>query len=248
MSSRHLKNIVLITGANQGIGYQIAKKLASSEYPDYYVLLGSRDLEKGGKAATEIGGKNISAIQIDVTDRASIAAAKEKVDQEYGKLDVLINNAGVLTDLRVDASYPLGRAMQDAFATNVSGVADTIESFAPLLKKAEIPRIVMVSSRAGSLSYRSEQHKTYTTTKFVTPAYDCSKAALNMLTLYYTNAYGEGWKINASCPGFRPTNLSNFDENAGSIEEGALNAVRLATLGKDGESGTFSNLENALSW
>ncbi|CAD0111212.1 unnamed protein product [Aureobasidium uvarum] len=230
-----MSNVVLVSGANQGIGYEIAKQL--SQRPDYHVLLGSRDLAKGQTAASlirETGG-SVEAIHLDVTDRKSMSAARQYVQTTYERLDVLIN-------------YSLGQAMQDTFATNTSGAADLTETFLPLLKCSRLPRMVFVSSSVGSLHTFADFKPSYTMTKYFAPAYACSKAALNMLMLHYNVQYGDkGWKINACCPGFR-TNFCNHDEKAGPVDEGALAAIKLATLDEDGETGTFVNIKGQIAW
>ncbi|KAI5229121.1 hypothetical protein AUEXF2481DRAFT_42376 [Aureobasidium subglaciale EXF-2481] len=242
-------NIVLISGANQGIGFEIAKQL--SVIPNYHVLLGSRGLEKGESAVLQIKnvGGSVEAIQLDITDGQSITAARDLVETKYGRLDVLINNAAILLDFQVNADYTLGQAMQDTFATNTSGAANLVETFLPLLKLSAVPRVVFVSSTVGSLHTFADFKPSYTMTKYFAPAYACSKAALNMLMLLYNVQYQEkGWKINACCPGFRQTNFCDYDDKAGPVEEGASVAIELATLGKDGQSGTFVNMKGAIPW
>ncbi|KAK6002364.1 hypothetical protein QM012_002002 [Aureobasidium pullulans] len=244
-----MSNIVLVSGANQGIGYEIARQL--SRMPNYHVFLGSRDLGKGKGAASQIQetGGSIEAVQLDVTDRASLSAARRYIETKFERLDVLISNAAILLDPKVSPEYSLRQVMQDTFATNTSGAADLAEEFIPLLKRSQLPRLVFVSSGYASLHRFANFTPSNTTNKFFTPAYACSKAALNMLMLQYNVQYGnKGWKINACCPGFTKTNFSNHDEQAGSAEENALIAVKLATLSKDGETGTFVNIKGQIAW
>ncbi|CAD0092542.1 unnamed protein product [Aureobasidium mustum] len=244
-----MSNIVLVSGANQGIGYEIAKQL--SQMSDYHVFLGSRDLDKGKTAATqiqEIGG-SVEAIQLDVTDRKSLSAVRQYIETKFERLDVLVSNAAILLDPKVSPEYSLGQATQDTFATNTSGAADLAGEFVPLLKRSRLPRMVFVSSGYASLHFFANFTPSYTTAKFFTPAYACSKAALNMLMLHYNVQYGnKGWKINACCPGFTKTNFSNHDEQAGPAQESAQIAVKLATLNEDGETGTFVNTKGQIAW
>ncbi|KAL6822083.1 hypothetical protein J3E69DRAFT_368237 [Trichoderma sp. SZMC 28015] len=232
--------IVLVTGANQGIGFQIAKSLSSK--PGYHVLVGSRDTQRGIKAAKDLQeqGLNVEPITIDVTSDNSIAEVVQQVKSKFGRLDVLINNAGVcLNDERT--SPPSLRNFQDTFAVNTFGATLTTEAFIPLLTASSAPRVVFVSSFMGSLTHRPES-------PIPLPIYRSSKAALNMIMLHYALKYKDaGWKVNATCPGYCATNLNGFvgkDDPA----DGALNAVRLATMGEDGETGTFSNKEGSLAW
>ncbi|KAG9688964.1 hypothetical protein KCU95_g9965, partial [Aureobasidium melanogenum] len=244
-----MSNIVLVSGANQGIGYEIAKQL--SQIRGYHVFLGSRDLDKGKTAASQIqkAGGSIEVIQLDVTDRESLTSARQYIETKFERLDVLVSNAAILLDPKVSPEYSLGQAMQDTFATNTSGAADLVEKFIPLLKHSHLPRLVFVSSGYASLHRFANFTPLYTTTSFFTPAYACSKAALNMLMLQYNVQYeNKGWKINACCPGFTKTNFSNYDEQAGPASESALIAVKLATLSEDGETGTFVNINGQIAW
>jgi NAD(P)-dependent dehydrogenase (short-subunit alcohol dehydrogenase family) len=232
--------IVLITGANKGIGFEIAKKLAK-EQPTYHILLGSRDPERGAASAAKLQAKNVEAITIDVTSDASISAAASTVASKFGRLDVLINNAGIANDNKhIPGNDSLRDVMLEAYNVNVFGAMQTFETFAPLLEKSENPRVVFMSSTVGSFTIQSGMGHY--------PIYRSTKSALNMLVMTYAHLYKEkGWKINACCPGYVATDLNNF-HGLGKVEDGAINAVRLATLGKDGETGTFSNKEGPIPW
>ncbi|KAL7928953.1 hypothetical protein V8C35DRAFT_207489 [Trichoderma chlorosporum] len=240
MSTSPYSKIALVTGANQGIGFEIAKSLASK--PGYHVLVGSRDTQRGIDAAKTLQEQGLKAetLTIDITSEKSIAEAVKQVTSKFSRLDVLINNAGVcLNDERV--SPPSFRNFQDTFAVNTFGATLTTEAFIPLLKASSAPRIVFVSSFMGSLTHRWENPAPL-------PIYRSSKAALNMIMLHYAIAYKDaGWKVNAACPGYCATNLNGF-AGKDSPADGAINPVRLATLGEDGETGTFSNKDGTLSW
>ncbi|RDW80336.1 hypothetical protein BP5796_05034 [Coleophoma crateriformis] len=246
--------IVLITGANQGLGFAIAKSLSSK--PGYHVLMGSRNTQRGIEAASKLQqqGLAVEALDIDVTSDESIAKATSVVSSKFGRLDVLINNAGVAIDEEGSpgskgkpplAGSKLRTVYQDTFAVNTFGAAVTTEAFTSLLSLSSAPRIVFMSSILGSLAYRSAAAIDGAA---ALPIYRSSKAALNMIVLHYASKYKDaGWKINACCPGYCATNLNSF-AGFDSPETGAINAVRLAMLGEDGETGTYSNKEGVIPW
>src|SRR5215469_1631880 len=183
------KPVALVTGANQGIGLQIAKDLASHGLT---VLVGSRNLERGEAAAREIG-PNARALQLDVTDHASIAAAAQRIRDEHGRLDVLVNNAAISSTNRqpgqsVEDYAKTTRAsnvsldeMRAVWDTNVFGVLAVYQAMLPLLRKAPAARIVNVSSGAGSLTRNAAPDAPYRS--IFGPVYPASKTALNALTL-----------------------------------------------------------------
>jgi NAD(P)-dependent dehydrogenase (short-subunit alcohol dehydrogenase family) len=234
--------IVLITGANKGIGFEIAKKLAKDQ-PSYHILLGSRDPERGAASAAKLQAENLSveAIPIDVTSDTSISAAASIVSSKFGRLDVLINNAGIAVENKHEPGKDsLRDVMFESYNVNVFGAMQTFETFAPLLEKSKNPRVVFISSNLGSFGKRVNLGSY--------PVYRSTKSALNMLVMSFAHLYREkGWKINACCPGFVATDLNNF-RGVGKVESGAINAVRLATLDKDGETGTYSSKEGPIPW
>ncbi|TVY73596.1 Short-chain dehydrogenase/reductase ATR10 [Lachnellula suecica] len=240
--SASVSKIVLITGANQGIGFEIAKSLSSK--PGYHVLLGSRNAQRGIDAAKKLQekGLEVEPIIIDVTSDESLATATKQVTSKFGRLDVLINNAGIcLNDEETFSGPALRAAYHDTFAANTFGAALTTEAFVPLLSASPTPRIVFISSTTGSLANDSNFPA-------FLPIYRSSKSALNMILVHYATKYkAKGWKVNASCPGHCGTNLNKF-EGKNTPESGAVNAVRLAMLGEDGETGTFSNSEGTIPW
>jgi NAD(P)-dependent dehydrogenase (short-subunit alcohol dehydrogenase family) len=241
------KPVALVTGANQGIGLQIAKDLAAKNFT---ILVGSRNLERGEAAAEEVG-PDAHALQLDVTDPASIAAAAERVRKEFGRLDVLINNAAISnTRMRPDMSVEVYSKstrpsvvsldeVRAVFETNVFGVLAVTQAMLTLLREAPAGRIVNVSSGVGSLTRNSDPAYPYRS--IFGPVYPASKTALNAMTLAMAiELESTNIKVNAACPGFTKTNLNNY-AGTQSVEEGAREPVRLALLGPDGPTGTFSN-------
>jgi NAD(P)-dependent dehydrogenase (short-subunit alcohol dehydrogenase family) len=244
------KPVALVTGANQGIGLQIAKDLAAHGFT---VLVGSRNLEKGETAAQGIGAA-AHALQLDVTDQASITAAAERIRKEFGRLDVLVNNAaisntGKLPGMSVEDYARLNRPsnvsldeVRAIFETNVFGVLAVTQALLPLLREAPAARIVNVSSGAGSLARNSDP--THPGRSIFGPGYSASKTALNAMTLSMAiELEPEGIKVNAVSPGFIKTNLNAY-AGTGTVEEGAREVMRLVMLGRDGPTGTFTRWEN----
>ena len=248
------KPVALVTGANQGIGLQIAKDLAAQGFA---VLVGARNLDRGEAAAKEVG-PDAHALQLDVTDQASIAVAAERIREEFGRLDALVNNAAVSNtrmppDMSVEeyskSTRPSNVSLDElraVFETNVFGVVAVTQAMLPLLREAPAARIVNVSSGAGSLTRNSNPAFPYRS--IFGPVYPASKTALNAMTLAMAiELETTGIKVNAACPGFTKTNLNNY-AGTQTLEEGAREPVRLALIGPDGPTGTFSNAAGPLPW
>jgi len=244
------KPVALVTGANQGIGLQIARDLVAYGFT---VLVGSRNFERGKAAAREIGS-DAHALQLDVTDQDSITAAAKRVGDEFGRLDVLVNNAaisntGMQPGVSVEEYSRSTRPsvvsldeMRAVFETNVFGVVAVTQAMLPLLREAPAARIVNVSSGAGSLTRNSDP--AFASRSIFGPVYPASKTALNAMTVAMAiELESTGIKVNACSPGFVRTNLNNYAGTL-TVEEGAREPVRLALLGPDGPTGTFTRWEN----
>jgi NAD(P)-dependent dehydrogenase (short-subunit alcohol dehydrogenase family) len=244
------KPIALVTGANQGIGLQIARDLAAHGFT---VLVGSRNFAKGETAVQSIGAAG-HAVQLDVTDQASITAAAERVRNEFGRPDVLVNNAAISNTGKqpsqsVEEYARLTRPsnvsideMRAVWETNVFGVLAVYQAMLPLLRESPNARIVNVSSSVGSLTQNADP--AFPRRSNFGPTYSASKTALNALTLAMAiELEPEGIKVNAVSPGFVKTNLNGYVGTL-TVEEGAREPVRLALLGPDGPTGTFTRWEN----
>jgi NAD(P)-dependent dehydrogenase (short-subunit alcohol dehydrogenase family) len=228
----------LITGANKGLGFETARRLVEAGHTVY---LGSRDADRGRVAADELGAR---AVPLDVTDEESVRAAAATIEAEGG-LDVLVNNAGIAPEWRADNTVVDARELTPAligqtFETNVFGVVRMLHAFLPLLGRSAAPVVVNVSSSLGSLS-RLSGHPGY-----LGVAYPASKSALNSLTVQYAKAFPE-IRINAVCPGFTGTDL-NGNSGTQTVEQGAEVIVRMATIGPDGPTGGYVDVDGPVAW
>lgn len=243
------KRVALVTGANQGIGFQIAKELVERGIT---VLVGSRNFERGEAAAKEIGPGAI-ALQLDVNDRVSIAEAAERIRKELGRLDILVQNAAISNTRKGSLSIQeyakltlASNASLDevsaVWETNVFGVLAVYQAMLPLLREAPAANIVNVSSSLGSLTTNADPACTYRS--IFSPVYAASKTALNAMTLAMSiELESTGIKVNAVSPGYTKTALNGF-EGTDTLEEGAREAVRVALLGPDGPTGKYTFWEN----
>jgi NAD(P)-dependent dehydrogenase (short-subunit alcohol dehydrogenase family) len=236
--------IALITGANKGVGRQVAHELAANGVT---VIIGSRDLARGQEVADEIGAAT-TALQLDVTDSASIASAAASIREGFGRLDVLVNNAGIshtAEDFTMDdyaamsaastASIDEIRAIWDV---NVFGTLAVYQAMLPLLRKSPDARIVNVSSGLGSLAETADPNYPYRVT--FGPGYPASKTALNAMSMaMMIELEGTAIKVNVVSPAFTATALNNF-QGTESVEDGSREVVRVAMLGADGPTGTFT--------
>ncbi|WP_181775635.1 SDR family NAD(P)-dependent oxidoreductase [Amycolatopsis pittospori] len=230
----------LITGANKGLGFETARRLVAAGHTVY---VGSRDAERGRRAAEEIGAR---AIHLDITDDWSVGAAAKAIEADGG-LDVLVNNAGIAPEWGqpvVGAEELTAELTRSTFETNVIGTIRVLHAFLPLLRLSSAPVVVNVSSGLASLS----RVRTPGTPAYAYPgvAYPASKAAVNMITVQYAKAFPE-LRINAVEPGFTATAL-NGHAGSQTVEQGAEIIVRMAQVGTDGPTGGYFDIGGALSW
>lgn len=236
----HKNKVALVTGANKGIGHAIASELAARGFT---VLVGARDAARGQAAAKRIAG-DARAIALDVTRADSIAAAAARIRHELGRLDVLVNNAGIAV-----GGAPSAARLDDVravFETNVFGIIAVTQAMLPLLREAPAGRIVNVSSRLGSLTAITDP--AFPMRGIGGVAYGPSKTALNAVTIAFAQELeGTTIKVNLACPGYTATDL-NGHSGPRTVSEAAREPVRLALLGPDGPTGTFSNDAGSIPW
>lgn len=228
--------VALITGANKGIGFAVARQLGELGYS---VWLGCRDADRGEGAASDLRSAGVDAhvLTLDVTDSASAQAAAEHLGQEVGGLDVLINNAGISMGMPSRISEEKVEDIRAMFEVNTLGPVMVTQAFLPLLRRANAARIVMMSSGLGSLADATEMAGPYWNVGFA--GYCASKAALNMLTVKLAKELlAEGIKVNAADPGFTATDLNGHSGHR-TVEEAAKVVVELATLSPMGPTGGF---------
>ena len=241
------QKIALITGANKGIGYEIARQLGKQNIT---VLIGARDEAKGAEAATKLRdeGADAYAVKLNVTDAATIASAKEFIEEKFGRLDILVNNAGIIGNHNYNIPpSELGlEYIREVFETNFFGVIAVTQAFVPLLKKSDAGRIVNVSSGLGSLSLLSNPGYEFYRMNILD--YNASKTALNAFTVSLSKEFlNTPIKVNSADPDFTATDL-NANTGIHTVEEGADTAVWLATLPEEGPTGGYFNSRNPIPW
>ncbi|MFI8829086.1 SDR family oxidoreductase [Streptomyces sp. NPDC053431] len=240
--SAHPARVAVVTGANKGIGREIARQLAERGHTVY---LGARDERRGRETAAALSadGLDVRFLQLDVTDETSVAAAAERLAEEAGVLHVLVNNAGVGGPMQLPSETP-AEQVRTVYETNVFGVVTVTNALLPLLRKAPSARIVNVSSAIGSLKSAAEnldQTGEHPPGEFpvMLLSYASSKTALNAVTLAYANELrGAGILVNAASPGFVATDINGHHGRL-TTEQGAHIPVLLATLPDDGPTALF---------
>lgn len=236
----------LITGANRGIGFEVSKKLAEL---GYFVYLGCRNTTSGTEAVQKlknIGLTNVDFLQIDVSDLKSVQQARGKLAAKLDVLDILINNAGVTSELSRKIPEHEIEDIRRIFDTNFFGAIQTTQQFLSLMQHAELPVIVNVSSELGSLAMQKAEDRKLVWSDF--HAYAMSKTALNAFTIQLADALkGTKFKVNSVTPGYTATEINNY---AGfkTPEQGAEPIVALATIDKSGPNGQFFRAEGSVEW
>ncbi|MEU5991520.1 SDR family oxidoreductase [Spirillospora sp. NPDC047418] len=238
------KTIALVTGANKGIGYEIAAGLGALGWS---VGVGARDDGRREAAVEKLRADGIDAfgVPLDITDDASVAAAAELIEGRAGRLDVLVNNAGITGGRPQEPTQVSAEIMRTVVETNVIGVIRVTNAMLPLLRRSASPRIVNMSSTVGSLTRQSDPGFE---TGPIAAAYAPSKTFLNAVTVQYAKELaGTGILINAACPGFCATDLNGF-RGVRTPAQGAATAIRLARLPDDGPTGAFFDDDGSIPW
>ncbi|PST83907.1 dehydrogenase [Pedobacter yulinensis] len=251
-SSTNRPPVALVTGGNQGVGFEIVKALAAN---GYIVYLGSRKLSNGESAAAKVGGQ-VHGVELDVTVQSTISAAAARIQQEHGQLDLLVNNAGIshagkpgrTLEEVVEANRASKASLDEirtVWETNVFGVVAVTQTMLPLLRKSPAARIVNVSSGLGSLSWIADP-ATWARQHFDV-VYAASKTAMNAVTMSFAiELEKENIKVNAVSPGFTATALNNF-QGTDSVEVGSREPIRVA-LDTDAPNMTFTGPDGPLQW
>jgi len=243
------QTIALVTGANKGIGYEIAAGLGALGWS---VGVGARDDQRREAAVEKLRAAGVDAfgVPLDVTGDASVAAAARLVEERAGRLDVLVNNAGVTGGMPQNPTTVDLAVVRVAVETNVIGVIRVTNAMLPLLRRSASPRIVNMSSSVGSLA-RQIAAGTGPQAGPISAAYSPSKTFLNAVTIQYAKElHDTNILINAACPGLVATGFTGFTDFHGprTPEQGAATAIRLATLPDDGPTGSFSEDDGVIPW
>lgn len=238
-----MSEVALVTGAGHGIGFEVVRQLAERGMT---VMLTARDKKKGQAATRELtgGGLDVHFLRLDIADPISVQAAASQVEEVYGKLDVLVNNAAAYADWSETASSADLAHSQEVINTNLFGAWRTVQAFLPLLKKSEHARVVNVSSGAGS---HGEPQFGLASSPTVA-SYGVSKAALNALTVKLAGELKAGILVNSVDPGLTATAPGMEKMGARPVPEGAASVVWAATLSKSGPTGGFYRDGEPLPW
>jgi NAD(P)-dependent dehydrogenase (short-subunit alcohol dehydrogenase family) len=237
--------IALVTGANKGIGFEIARQLAEAGAT---MLLGARDADRGRQAAEELAaeGLAVSSVAIDLNDEASIAAAAKHIEAEHGRLDILVNNAGIVDAEDGPPSGASAAAVRRLMETNFIGTLAVTQSMLPLLRRSEAGRIVNLATTLGSLAINGDPSSPYYSARLI--GYNASKAALNMLTVQLAAELKDTRiAVNSVCPGYVKTDLTG---NNGFMTpaEGARLPVQYALMEDSTVTGRFVEPDGVTPW
>lgn len=240
-----MPKIALVTGANKGIGLEIARQLGERGVT---VVLGARDEVRGKQAADSLAaqGLDVATLRIDVTDDATITGAAAELERRYGRLDILVNNAGIAGGFHGPPSGTTRSGMREVFDTNVFGVVAVTNAMLPLLRRAEVGCVVNLASNVGSLAWQADPESPIKYVNLL--AYQASKTALSAVTLAYAKELRDaGIKVNSANPGHVATDINNH-AGTRTPSQGAVIAVRLALLGADGPTGTNVDENGVVPW
>jgi NAD(P)-dependent dehydrogenase (short-subunit alcohol dehydrogenase family) len=232
-----MNTITFITGANKGLGYETARRLAEL---GHHVIIGARDPERGQAAADHLG---VRFVPIDVTDDASVKDAAADIEAHEGRIDTLINNAGIIGS-HAPAEELTGEAAEHVFATNVTGIVRVTSAFLPLLRKSQAPAVINVSSGMGSQALTHDPQRVEST--IAAPLYTASKAAVTMLTTQYAKGL-PGIRFNAADPGYTSTDLNGHSGHQ-TVTEGTDAIVALATEDPSAGTGRFIDRFGPVAW
>ena len=236
--------VALVTGANKGIGLEIARQLAAAGAT---ALIGARDRERGERAAKALAADQLDArfIRIDVTEHSSIDQAASRIERDFGRLDILVNNAGIGIDNAPPSRLEM-EVLRRTYETNFFGVFAVTQVMLPLLRKSDAARIVNISSGLGSLTQNSDPGYRYAGAKLL--AYNSSKSALNALTIQFAHELRDTpIKVNSAHPGWVKTDMGG-EQAPLEVDAGAKTSVLLATLPADGPTGKFMHLHDEMPW
>ncbi|MFN0124403.1 MAG: SDR family oxidoreductase [Blastocatellia bacterium] len=239
--------IAFITGANKGLGLETARQLGSQGMT---ILLGARDEARGTAAARTLQAEGIDArfLHIDMGDPATFAGVAKFIDENFGRLDILINNAGILLDYGVPASAAPVANWRTTFETNVFSLIELTQTLLPLLRKSAAGRIVNLSSILGSLTLNHDPDSPLAAAAMYNTAYNASKAALNMFTVHLANELKDTpIKVNAAHPGWVKTDMGG-EAAPMELVDGAKTSVALATLPANGPTGAYIHMGESLPW
>ena len=234
------RTIALVTGANKGIGYEIARGLGAM---GMVVLVGSRDEDRGKQAAEKLQAEGIQAqaLRLDVTDRGTIQSAAKQIGAQFGRLDILINNAGVSLEDGAKPSQVDIQIVRRTYETNVFGVIAVIQAMLPLLLRSDRGRIVNVSSAVGSMTLADNFTNLL--------AYNSSKTALNSVTVQFARELrSTPIKVNAANPGWCSTDMTRNQNAPRTAQQGSITPIRLATLPDDGPTGGLFGDNGPVPW
>ncbi|MCM3870349.1 MAG: SDR family oxidoreductase [Pyrinomonadaceae bacterium] len=244
--SEHLnKRIALVTGANKGIGYEVVRQLASQGIKG---LVGARDEQRGKDAAARLRGEGLDVqfLHLDVNDETTHEPARRFIESNFGKLDILINNAGIALDLTQKPSEVDLQTLRKTFDTNFFGIVSVTQTLLPLIRKSDAGRIVNVSSGLGSLTQHTDPAWEFY--QFKPLAYNASKTALNAFTVMLAHELKDTpIKVNSADPGYTATDM-NAHSGYKTVAQGALVLTQLATLPADGATGGYFNDQGVVPW